>query len=63
MGNPTEPRDLFDSGAPGVLTLRPLGVYDAETTRSPSPKAGQYRLQVGETASVWAVASSPVRGK
>lgn len=27
------------------------------------PKAGQYRLQVGETPSVWAVASSPVRGK
>lgn len=27
------------------------------------PRTGQYRLQVGETPSVWAISSSPVRGK
>lgn len=53
--------------APGSSTW--TWVKSATATRSGKvslsvvPKAGQYRLQVGETASVWAVASRPVRGK
>lgn len=145
MGNLTEPWDLYDMVAPGVLTLRPIGVYDADFNPVPDsaqntttttvklgarvtatakradgiltlsttakvyspkisawaarpktrvslmhkapgstawkyvksgtstnsgkvslsvvPKAGMYRLAVGETPSVWAASSAAVRGK
>lgn len=53
--------------APGAATWTWVKSATATSTGrvslSVAPKAGMYRLQVRETASVWAVSSSPVRGR